>query len=305
MKSLLGAKPPIQDPKGIRPSDRRELALQQLDNRFTAVHDNVRDEWGRHQNCEEARALLTLSALLSHTLRAADGLVHSPARGIDDLRQAISELTTLLQRTDVPPALRPFLGYLYVACLDAEALLETPVTNPPPTFVAEVTNPNALIADQRTSPVIEINSSVLYQLRKMLLPAERMAIGAVRRKGMTYQVEAIVEVSEERHDRTHVNADPKKMAKAIFDVITPSGTFFGLWAHSQPGRGPLATCPSQEDLDNYAARRENGDSEHLLGLIVVEDCFRFFGTSTPVDVIGEGIRRITDSKGGELYAFSH
>jgi hypothetical protein len=260
-----------------------------------AALKTIRNEWRNVDSPARARPLIDAHQRVYNLLlmpKVEDAWTRSRTP-VPDPDALLRFEDMLRQWTELPVPLYTTLGHLHASALELKAAHEA---------LTHVMSPASDCPDHGIH--VEVPTSILYQLRRILLPAERMAVGATRRTGQKYQVETVFDVTERCPTPTHVNADPDKLTNALLDMDA-SGAFFGFWAHSQPGNSLAATLPSQEDHDNYAARLRSGDSQNLLGLIIAGDFLRFFGPHIDVQLVGEGVRQLDDQGGGYVYAFEN
>lgn len=173
--------------------------------------------------------------------------------------------------------------------------------------------PIAPAADRTKRPAeplpLTVPSGLLYQARAMLLPAERMAVGAVRREVDGSRLEAIFDVTGVA-TQAHVDADPQRLLKTFIDIDN-AGAVYAFWAHSQPGEGEMATMPSLEDRDTFQRRLRQGDSRWMIAAIFSTSHVRFLradpnlelvGAGDQVRIVGPGLR--PSGSGCDTYAFA-
>ncbi|MBK9214614.1 MAG: hypothetical protein IPM59_03305 [Chloracidobacterium sp.] len=144
--------------------------------------------------------------------------------------------------------------------------------------------------------VMELPSAMMFELRQSLFPAERMIVGAGRRSDNVVTIEALFDVTGNA-SAGGVKAHPDRLGQALI-AMSQSGTYFALWIHSHPGRGPGMTHPSSIDLRQHADWLKNY-SPDLVSAIMVEDrYFRFWGTALEagamaVSITGDGVASVT------------
>jgi hypothetical protein len=86
----------------------------------------------------------------------------------------------------------------------------------------------------------------------------------------------------------------KSCADAEIEILEHGNSLHAM-AHSHPGRGPSATCPSGIDI-NYLGRIQSIGSE-AIGVIITRDGFvRFFTVTKPFRVLvtGTGITQLEE-----------
>jgi hypothetical protein len=135
---------------------------------------------------------------------------------------------------------------------------------------------------------MELPSAMMFELRQNLFPAERMIVGAGRRADNVVTIEALFDVTGSAN-AGGVKAHPDRIGQALI-AMSLSGTYFALWIHSHPGRGPGMTHPSGVDLRQHADWLKNY-SEDLVSAIMVEDrYFRFWGTALETGAMAVSIK---------------
>lgn len=256
----------------------------------------LKEQLGRPQDGDVA-VLITAAdqvATVLATLGACDpnrtgGAQHSVS---SSQRAAIA---TSLADSALPPAIRATLGDFFATLVELD-IISTPV----------VSAPEPLDCD---SPALHIPTAILYALRSLLFPAERMAIGSVRRVAGCRRLEAVFDVTG-RATVGHVDADPIKLTRS-FLAADASGTVYGFWAHSQPGLGAVATLPSPEDRNTFHRRLTAGDSPKMIAAIFADRYVRFFRANAQLELVdagstitleGPGLRRLHDMEA--LYVFT-
>ncbi len=91
----------------------------------------------------------------------------------------------------------------------------------------------------------------------------------------------------------------KASAKSCSDVLISlfeKGYKLQIMAHSHPGRGPEASCPSSIDI-NYLAKIQDAGSD-AVGLIVTRDGYvRFFSVRTEyeISIKGKGVQHVEEN----------
>ena len=159
--------------------------------------------------------------------------------------------------------------------------------------------PDRVPTKRRGSRVLELPSAMMFELRQSLFPAERMIVGAGRRSDKAVRIEALFDVTGNAN-AGGVKADPDRLGQALI-AMSQSGTYFALWIHSHPGRGPGMTHPSSIDLRQHADWLKNY-SPDLVSAIMVEDrYFRFWGTSLEsgamaVSITGDGVALVSTAE---------
>jgi hypothetical protein len=273
-------------------AERRIDAAAQYEFAGLRVFDSLRSHLAQTRDDKESMAMLESIALLTRTTHEVPldcGLSVEA-----DLLVARAEFAEHLQRHG---AALPHPVYEAVVDFIASiAFME---------IASDRALPNGKAGSAGIATSMRIPTPQLYQLREMLLPAERMAVGAVRRQGAVYHVETMYDVTEPNPTATHVNGDPDKLTAAFLQMeITKS--FFGIWMHSQPGNAESATLPSQEDCATYSRRLASGDSQNLIGGIIAGNYLRFFGATgrIKIELVGEGVRELK-RKGESIYVYDH
>lgn len=156
--------------------------------------------------------------------------------------------------------------------------------------------PDQVPARQTTKRVMELPSAKMFELRQSLFPAERMIVGAGRRSDKMVTIDALFDVTGNA-SAGGVKAHPDRLGQALI-AMSQSGTYFALWIHSHPGRGPGMTHPSSIDLRQHADWLKNY-SPDLVSAIMVEDrYFRFWGTALEtgamaVSITGAGVASVS------------
>lgn len=156
--------------------------------------------------------------------------------------------------------------------------------------------PGRVPAGRPGTRVMELPSAMMFELRQSLFPAERMIVGAGRRSNKVVTIEALFDVTGNA-SAGGVKAHPDLLGQALI-AMSQSGTYFALWIHSHPGRGPGMTHPSSIDLRQHADWLKNY-SPDLVSAIMVEDrYFRFWGTALEtgamgVLITGDGVASVT------------
>ena len=148
-----------------------------------------------------------------------------------------------------------------------------------------------------------ISAETLYQAQSILFPAERMLITSGRREGGNVILGATFDVTGEC-SVGHVRADPDKLANALI-AIDKSGAYLGLWSHSHPGIGKVATTPSFIDHEQYADWVKDYGSRLVAAIFVRDGYFRLWGDAienknVEIHMIGQGVKRIGDE---QVYKF--
>lgn len=155
------------------------------------------------------------------------------------------------------------------------------------------------VAGNAEPPRVIISSTLLYQLHHSLFPAERMLIGAGRRKGKDIEIDGIFDVTGNASSG-YVKADATRLGRALI-VMSETERYFALWIHSHPGKGKDMTYPSSTDL-NQEAEWLKDYSPNLVNAIVVEDRFvRLWGKAldegrVQIEIVGIGIRKVSGSE---------
>lgn len=140
--------------------------------------------------------------------------------------------------------------------------------------------------------VMELPSAMMFQLRQSLFPPERMIVGAGRRSANVVTIDALFDVTGSA-SAGGVKADPDRLGRALI-AMSQSGTYFALWIHSHPGRGPDMTHPSSIDLRQHADWLKNYSSDLVSAIMVEDRYFRFWGTALEngamaVSIAGDGV----------------
>jgi proteasome lid subunit RPN8/RPN11 len=125
--------------------------------------------------------------------------------------------------------------------------------------------PEAEKADDR----IIIPTDLMFAAWRQLFPAERMLVFGARQTKEGICVTSVSDVTEPRPSVAHVRACPERMATALID-FERTGAHLGVWVHSHPGEGSLATFPSDIDLNQDKDLRRHY-SNQLIGIIAVRD----------------------------------
>jgi len=142
------------------------------------------------------------------------------------------------------------------------------------------------------TPVLELPSAMLFQLRQSLFPAERMIVGAGRRGDRAVRIDALFDVTGVA-SAGGVKADPARMSQAL-RAMSVSGTYLALWVHSHPGHGPDATHPSMIDIRQHAIWLKNFSEDLVSAIMVADKYVRFWGTGLDlgkisISISGDGV----------------
>ena len=242
-----------------------------------------------------------LMAVLEPLAQVLEDLGRVEAREISLDRVAagsIAECSLALKRglggAPLPTAVRAKLGTFYGLLVELQIGLPVEVPTRP---------------EPEPAQRLIIPTGQLYQLRQMLFPAERAAIGAVRVSGKRAVLEALFDVTGVANE-VHVEADPQKLG-AAFIAMDAAGTWHRFDAHSHPGGGPEATHPSQEDRETLRRRVTEGDSRHMICAIFAGRYVRFFRLGVDfepvaadgrIEIFGGGLKPVEGEE--SVYVFS-
>lgn len=144
-----------------------------------------------------------------------------------------------------------------------------------------------------------LSSTMLFQLRQSLFPAERMIVGAARKTAGSIRIEALFDVTGEASP-IGVKADADRLGQALI-AMAETGTYFGLWVHSHPGTGAGATHPSGIDLNQHADWLKHYSADLVSAIMVKDRHVRFWGKAVEDGTItlrieGARIQRISEAE---------
>ncbi len=154
----------------------------------------------------------------------------------------------------------------------------------------------AVLPPVRDRSEIVLPAAMLFQMRQSLFPAERMIVGATRKKNGVIQVEALFDVTGQA-STSGVKADPNRLGHALI-AMAETETYFGLWVHSHPGMGAGATHPSGIDINQHADWLKDYSPDLVSAIMVKDKYIRFWGTAVEsgkiaVRVEGEGVECVS------------
>lgn len=227
-----------------------------------------------------ASAILPARKVVMATVRALDCPATGSASPAEhaNLSSHLASIEDLLASDELPCASKVHLARFYCLVTELAFLLPLDRTRTGPTEYRDRAGDLAL--------PLTIPSALLYQTRRLLLPAERMAVGAVRRSPQGSVLEAVFDVTG-RASRGHVDADPDRLMRAFIDIDN-AGAVYAFWAHTQPGVGASATYPSDEDRETFRRRLSAGDSPAMVAAILSETHVRFLRADMRQDMVGAG-----------------
>lgn len=99
----------------------------------------------------------------------------------------------------------------------------------------------------------------------------------------------------EQQSLVYAKANAQSCSDVLIDLFE-RGYKLQIMAHSHPGRGPEATCPSSIDI-NYLGKIQEAGSD-AVGLIVTRDGYvRFFSVYTEyeVSIKGKGVKYVEEN----------
>jgi hypothetical protein len=148
---------------------------------------------------------------------------------------------------------------------------------------------------------VRVPSALLYRIRELIFPSERLFVGSARPDHATWTIEALWEVTGEAN-AGHCKADPGKFISAKREM-SYSGSWYGFFSHSHPGTTAAHTAPSDEDLRTYLSETADAAPGALLAAIFVGRWVRFFGDAAGhVAIIGDGVTLIDEKE--HIYEFT-
>ncbi len=137
------------------------------------------------------------------------------------------------------------------------------------------------------APELVIPADLIIAAWRGLFPAERMMLLGGSQADALTRVSSSWEVTGLNRSVVHVNASSALLARTLLD-FEASGVRLVAWLHSHPGRGAMATHPSETDWRQDADfRRDFGNL--VVGFIATEDgCIRAWGRA-----LAEGAIKLT------------
>ncbi len=161
----------------------------------------------------------------------------------------------------------------------------------------ELSNHCAICPEDKQHPVFLLDYWFLQDLIKHLTPHEDEEVVYITGNDyenikMPYRIRNI---KLEQQSVVYAKATAQSCSDVLIDLCE-RGYQVQLVAHSHPGSGPEATCPSSIDI-NYLAKIQDAGSD-AVGLIVTRDGYaRFFSVRTEfeVSIKGKGVQHVQEN----------